>query len=250
MARTPGRGVFITSFYHNRPTIRFLNRLTVATFRHRTNRFAALVDVSGHATLVHVANTGRLGELLVPGVTVWLADASREGRRTLWDLVIVEHGDQLVSVDSRLPNHLVRIALGEGAIPMLAGYPGCRAEVSYGSSRFDFRLDGAAGTCFVETKGVTLVVDGCARFPDAPTTRGARHLRELAGYAREGGSAAVIFIVQRADAVGFSPNASDPDFAHALRQAAGDGVRVAAFRCTVTTEAITLGDELPVSLSL
>jgi len=222
-----------------------VNRLTAATFRHRTNRFVALVDMNGHETLVHVANTGRLGELLVPGVMGWLANAPREGRRTAWDLVIVEYGDQLVSVDSRVPNHLVGIALGQGAIPMLAGYPGWRAEVSYGSSRFDFRLDGPDGTCFVETKGVTLVVDGCARFPDAPTTRGTRHLRELASYAREGGAAAVIFVVQRADAVAFSPNdASDPDFAHALQQAADDGVRVMAFRCAVTTEAITLGDEL------
>ena len=238
------------SFYHNRPTIHFVNRLTAATFRHRTNRFVALVDVNGHPTLAHVANTGRLRELLVPGVTVWLANASREGRRTSWDLVIVEHGEQLVSVDSRLPNHLVGIAFGEGAIPMLAGYPGCRAEVTYGSSRFDFRLDGPDGTCFLETKGVTLVVgDRRARFPDAPTIRGARHLRELASYAREGGAAAAIFVVQRADAVAFAPNdASDPAFAHALRQAADDGVRVAAFRCVVTTEAITLGDELPVIL--
>jgi sugar fermentation stimulation protein A len=205
--------------------------------------------MNGHEALVHVANTGRLGELLVPGVTVWLAGASREGRRTRWDLVIVEHGDQLVSVDSQLPNRLVRVALGQGSIPMLAGYSGCRPEVSYGSSRFDFRLDGPDGTCFVETKGVTLVVDGCARFPDAPTTRGTRHLRELASYAREGGAAAVIFVVQRADAVAFSPNdASDPEFAHAVHQAAHDGVRMVAFRCMVTAEAITLDDELPVIL--
>lgn len=205
--------------------------------------------MNGHETLVHVANTGRLRELLVAGVTAWLANVLREGRRTAWDLALVEHGDQLVSVDSRLPNRLVDIALREGSIPMLAGYSSYRSEARHGSSRFDFRLDGPDGPAFLEIKGVTLVVDGCARFPDAPSVRGARHVRELASYAREGGTAAVIFVVQRADAVRFSPNdASDPEFTRALHQAAEAGVRLGAFRCVVTTGAVSLDDELPVIL--
>jgi len=208
-----------------------------------------LVDLAGTEALAHLPNSGRLGELLVAGAPVWLVPQPSAFRRTAWDLVLVDAAGQLVSVDSRMANLLVAAGLADGAFEELRDYPTWRREVRVGESRLDFLLSGESGACFVEAKNVTLVQNGRALFPDAPTLRGARHLRELTRCVVDGDRAAVLFIVQRADAESFSPNApADPPFASALEEAARAGVLVQAYRCGVTLQGMTLGRQIPVRL--
>lgn len=212
-------------------------------------RFSALLEVDGVPVLAHLPNSGRLTELLTDGAPAWLIPKHGAARRTEWDLALVEYGGRLVSVDARLPNDLVFAALRARRIPELARYPHQRREAVVGASRFDFLLADGAERCLVEVKSVTLVLDGCALFPDAPTARGSRHLRELAELARRREGAAVLFVVQRADAATFAANeAADPLFAALLRSAAGAGVLVRAYRCSVNWTEIALKDEIPVLL--
>jgi len=223
-------------------------KLIPGRFLHRDNRFRATVQVAGRKALAHVANSGRLTELFIPDRPVWLAPASNPERVTAYDLKLVEYASTLVSVDARLPNPLFAEALRSGILPGFP-YPDIRGEVKLGASRLDFRLSGPEGTCWVETKSVTLVEEGIARFPDAPTGRGRRHLRELIEVCQLEDRAAVVFVVQRPDAVSFSPHQeADPEFASVLRQAVHSGVRIQAFTCQVTLESIAIRHEIPIFL--
>lgn len=223
-------------------------QLIQGAFIQRDNRFRATVEIQGQKCWAHVANSGRLGELFTPGRPVWLAPAAAPNRKTAYDLKLVEYGPVLVSVDARLPNPLFAEALTAGRLPDFA-YPDIQAEVVHGHSRLDFRLSGPAGTCWVETKSVTLVEDGKAMFPDAPTSRGRKHLETLVQLRSSGARAAVIFVIQRPDARDFRPHIeADPAFDQGLRQAAAAGVEVCAFNCQVSRQAITLADEIPVQL--
>lgn len=216
----------------------------------RENRFRVRVCLGQDRVSAHIANPGRLEELLTSGRTVWMTPASGLGRKTPYSLTLVDTGDELVSMDSHLPNLLVTQALTRGLLPSLEEFRQLQREVALGHSRLDFRLtDDDGQACWVEVKSVTLVEAGIARFPDAPTIRGRRHLQELIAAVEAGDRAEVIFIVQRSDARQFSPNAAtDPSFADALRSAARAGVGVRALRCSVTRERICLQDEIPVSL--
>ena len=223
--------------------------LVEARFIRRLNRFAALVDLDGMETEVHVANSGRMRELLVQGYRVLLRPVGGNGRKTAFDLALVDLGHTLTSADALLPNFLVHEAIAEGAIPSLSGYTSIRREVTYGESHLDLALEGPSGKCFVEAKSVTLIIDGVGLFPDAPTTRGVKHLRSLCRAIEEGHRAAVVFVVQREDATAFAPNdAADPDFGLALRYALDQGVEAYAFRCHVTTEEVRLAHRLPINL--
>lgn len=223
--------------------------LVEAEFLRRENRFRATVALEGREVAVHVPNPGRMHELFSPGRRVLLAPRSAAHRVTAYDLLVVDLGDRLVSMDSRLPVRLFRAAVAVGA---LAGFPGVtriRGEVRLGASRIDFLLEDAAGEQFVEVKSCTLVENGVALFPDAPTTRGARHMRELADLVASGGRAAVVFVVQRDDPWAFTPFVeSDPAFADALTRAAAAGVAVRAYRCRVSAGAVGIGSELSVIL--
>ena len=216
----------------------------------RLNRFAALAEVGGREEMVHVANSGRLRELLEPGRRLLLAPAPGEHRKTQFDLALVDLGHTLVSADARLPNALVVEALAAGRMEHYVAFPEVRREVTYGESRLDLALDGPAGRCYLETKSVTLVEhDGMALFPDAPTTRGVKHLHTLIQAAAQGHRAGAIFVVQRSDAACLLPHdESDPEFGNALREAREAGVDVLAYRCQVTPEEITLADSIPVWL--
>lgn len=226
-----------------------LGRMVEARFIRRLNRFAALVDINGQETLVHVANSGRMKELLVEGRRVYLAPAGGEHRKTAFDLALVDLGHTLASADARLPNKLVHEAQLQGRLHCFAGYDGIRPEATYGDSRLDMALSGEGGTCLVEVKSVTLVVDDAGIFPDAPTTRGRKHVLTLAEKVQEGYRGAVVFVVQRDDAGSVSPNdESDPDFGIALREAVEVGVEAYAFRCTVSIEEVTISDQIPVVL--
>ncbi|UCG26389.1 MAG: DNA/RNA nuclease SfsA [Chloroflexota bacterium] len=222
--------------------------LVQGSFVKRDNRFRATVTVAGRQAWAHVPNSGRLGELLTPGRPVWLAPAGDPERKTAYDLKLVEFAGVLVSVDARLPNPLLAEALA-GERLQAFDYPEIRREVALGASRLDFRLSGPDGACWVETKSVTLVTDGLAQFPDAPTERGRKHLSELMKARASGDRAAVVFVVQRADAVKFTPySQADPLFAAALQDAAAAGVEIYAFTCRVSLESIFLAAEIPVTL--
>ena len=216
----------------------------------RLNRFAAMVEVAGREEMVHVANSGRLRELFEPGRRLLLAPARGEHRKTRYDLTLVDLGHTLVSADARMPNGLVAEAMAAESLEPFADYSEVRREVTYGESRLDLMLDGPAGRCYLETKSVTLVEDGgVAMFPDAPTTRGVKHLHTLIQVVDEGYRAGVIFVVQRSDASCLVPHdESDPEFGKALRKARSVGVEVLAYCCRVTPEEITLGDPVPVRL--
>jgi len=226
-----------------------LGSLTAGRFLRRLNRFVALVEVRGRSVRAHVANSGRLRELFAPGARVYLRRQGRAGRRCPYDLALVRLGRTLVSADARLPNALVAEALRAGRIAPLRGFGPARAEVRHGKHRLDFVLGRRGARCLVETKSCTLVERGVALFPDAPTARGRRHLEALARARRLGTPAAVIFVVQRRDAVRFRPNVeADPAFARALSRAARAGVHILAYRCRVSRKAMTLAEAIPVGM--
>ncbi len=216
-------------------------------FLSRPNRFIAHVEMDGETEICHVKNTGRCRELLVPGAAVWCAVAESPKRKTAFDLIAVEKGPYLVNMDSQAPNQ----AVGEW---LRAGGMG-KAEVvlperRFHDSRFDFYLERDGKPMFLEVKGVTLEEDGVCRFPDAPTQRGARHLRELILAKQQGYDAAVLFVIQMAPMRYLAPNnATDPEFGKALREAAASGVSVLAVDCTVTPDTMTIGNPVEVRLT-
>jgi sugar fermentation stimulation protein A len=228
--------------------------LVPATFVRRDNRFRVQAQVGERIEAAHLPNSGRLGELLTPGRKVWLAPADLQRnpqRRTAYDLALVEFAGRLVSVNARLPGELVDAALRQGRLSGFESYTTVRREVRLGESRLDFYLaaEPDQSPCWVEVKSVTLVTRGTARFPDAPTLRGQRHVRELARVVEQGARAAVVFVVQRDDATQLRPHdEADPAFGRALRHAARAGVEVHAWRCRVSQEEIQLSAAIPVRL--
>ena len=222
--------------------------LRSAAFVRRLNRFAALMTLDGAEVLAHVANSGRLSELLMPQNPMLLAPApSNTARKTAYDLALVEVDGVLVSADARLPNAIVAEAIRKGRIPELSGYDKITREVWFEDSRLDLLLSGPGPRCYVEVKSVTLVEERTALFPDAPTERGRRHLATLRHAREQGHRAAVMFVVQRPDASAFEPNVkADPKFAEALDGAIAAGVEVFAYRCAVSRTSIEISDRLPV----
>ena len=218
-------------------------------FIRRLNRFAVEVELDKGAVQAHLPNSGRMTELLVPGYPVVLVECPSPNRKTAFDMLLVQYQGHWVSVDSRLPSALAYKALEQGALPAWAGYTQVRREAVYGDSRIDLALRNGDRRALIETKSVNLVENGVALFPDAPTTRGQRHLRTLMQAQREGIAAGVLFVIQREDARSFHPHdAADPEFGHWLREAAQAGVLVEAYRCLVTPEAMTLDSAIPVEL--
>ena len=218
-----------------------------AHFLRRDNRFLATVDVNGKETKAHVANSGRLGELLSPGNTVFLTpvDGART-RKTAFDVTLVQVGCVLVSMDARLPSKLLKEAVEAGSLPELADHEDVVEEVPLGDSRIDLMLVRGSERFYIETKSVTLVEERTALFPDAPTARGAKHLRSLEAAVKAGHRAAAVFVVQREDAVSCAVDGiSDPQFAAAIESAAAAGVEVYAYRCNVTTRSIAISDRIP-----
>ena len=223
--------------------------LVEGRFLTRLNRFAALVEVAGEEVLVHVANSGRMHELFVPGVRVLLKPQPAEHRKTKFDLALVDLGFCMCSADSRLPNVLMAEALELKRLPQFIEYPSVRREVTFGESRLDLMLEGPLGQYYVETKSVTLVVNGAGLFPDSPTIRGAKHMRSLEQAVALGHRAAAVFVIQREDARTFAPHdTADPEFGQALRHAMSAGVEALAYNCVVTANSIELANLLPMEL--
>lgn len=213
-----------------------------ARFCLRVNRFVARVEIDNEEVSAHVPTSGRLGELLLPGAEVIVRKAFSQTRKTPWDLMLVRTENTWVSLDSRLPNYLVGQLLRTNQLSPFVGATDIKAEYSHGASRLDYYFIDAQGQeTLLEVKSVTLVEDGLAMFPDAPTVRGTRHLNELAEAVSAGYRAAVVFIIQRDDAISFSPNhRTDPKFAEALQEAKEAGVEIYPWRCRAEANALTL----------
>lgn len=218
-----------------------------ARFIDRPNRFVAHVALEGRTEVCHVKNTGRCRELLVPGAAVYLERSDNPARKTRYDLIAVEKNGLLINMDAQAPNRV----FGEWAAAgkFLPGLTAIRPEFTWEDSRFDFLLKDALGRYLVEVKGVTLEEDGEARFPDAPTERGVKHLNGLRRAVELGMRAAVFFVIQMKGPSSFRPNdATHPAFGDALRAAREAGVGVFAYDCLVTPESLTIDAPVPVEL--
>ena len=233
-----------------------------AIFVERPNRFIAKVLVDGEEQTVHVKNTGRCKELLYPGVKVCLEDHGAEQikRKTRYSLVVVEkvdkirkNGMRLVNIDSQAPNKVVGEALADCSL-LLPGmgrsFTQIKAEKTYGESRFDFYVEDEEGRqAYIEVKGVTLEADGVVRFPDAPTLRGVKHIKELEQALKEGFLAYLIFVIQMKGVSHFEPNdETHPEFGAALREARKNGVVFIACDCDVTENRMKIGAPIEMKL--
>lgn len=220
--------------------------MVAGRFLARPNRFIAHVQIDGQVEICHVKNTGRCRELLQVGAEVWCQKASNPNRKTKYDLITVRKGHRLINMDSQAPNIAAGQWLAEGGLGQVEAL---RPETFHGDSRYDFSFVKDGKTCFLEVKGVTLETDGVCAFPDAPTERGAKHLRGLAQAVQEGFGAYVLFVIQMGDVKYLHPNdGTDPAFGKALREAAAAGVQVLAVDCHITENTMTIGDFVEVRL--
>ncbi len=221
--------------------------LVEGIFLERVNRFLAMVQVDGREVGVHVANSGRMKELFIPGRRVLVRPMPGEHRKTKFDLALVDLGQALASADARMPNGLIAEGVANGHLDQFAGHSEIRREVTFGDSRLDLMLEGPLGRCYIEAKSVTLVENGVGLFPDSPTIRGAKHLRTLETVLEAGHRAAVIFVVQRPDATAFATNdPADPALAEAFQSAVAAGVEAYAYNCKVTERLLRLDRSLPI----
>jgi sugar fermentation stimulation protein A len=224
--------------------------LLAASFQSRPNRFLVHARIGGRRVRAACRDPGRLRDLLKPGARLLLAPSADPRRRTRYTVVLVRKAGRWVSVIPALANRIFESALLRGGVPGLRGARLLAREVRHGRSRLDFQLRHRGQPLLVEVKSATLVEGRRALFPDAPTERGARHLRELTAFARGGGRASAVFVVQRSDARALVPHAgNDPVFAAALQEAARAGVRVRAYACRVTRRGVSLLRGIPVELS-
>ncbi len=218
--------------------------VTRAVFVSRPNRFVAVVKLDGQETKVHVKNTGRCKELLVPGAEVVLSDSKDPTRKYRYDLIAVYKGDLLVNMDSQAPNKV--FAEWAPTCGLFGSDPEVHPESTHGDSRFDFLIESGEGVTYVEVKGVTLEHDGFCMFPDAPTERGLKHLKGLQRCVEEGYGACVAFVVQMPGMKGFGPNyVTDPDFSAELERAASNGVRILVLGCDATEDSLGISYEIP-----
>ena len=211
-----------------------------ANFISRPNRFIAVVEVGGAEETVHVKNTGRCRELLIPGSEVWLTAPGTPGRKTRYDLIAVrKQGGGIFNIDSQAPNRVMREWLE------MQGFDRVIPEFTFGSSRIDFCMEKKGVRYLLEVKGCTLEIGGIGYFPDAPTERGVKHLRELIRAAGEGCKAAVGFVIQTEGVREVRPNTdTHPQFAEALKQARSAGVRILFYPCRVRPDSLEIIDEI------
>ena len=212
--------------------------ITRAVFIDRPNRFIAHAEVNGTVETVHVKNTGRCRELLVPGAEIWLTEPGTLGRKTRYDLIAVRKTNGILfNIDSQAPNAAVKEWLGKQDFDKVI------PEYRYGNSRIDFYMEQNGNRTLMEVKGCTLEINGIGYFPDAPTERGTKHLRELITAVHSGYQAAAAFVIQMDGVTEVRPNlAMDPAFGEALRDAETAGVRLLMLPCHVEPDSISIGD--------
>jgi sugar fermentation stimulation protein A len=229
----------------------FINeRVFIAKFISRPNRFQAYVNLNGIELMVHVPNTGRCREILTPGAKVLLREELNPTRKTLYDLIAAYKNNKIINIDSQIPNKVVDEALKNKKIQKLVKYNIIQREKTFGNSRFDFRLSNDLGEVYyLEVKGVTFEVDGKTMFPDAPTERGRKHILELIEAKKTGFGAGILFLIQMSDISKFSPyDTMDQAFGDTLRSAKENGVDIFAYECEVGEKFITLSLPVPVIL--
>ncbi|MDF2907063.1 MAG: sugar fermentation stimulation protein [Herbinix sp.] len=225
------------------------NKIISATFLQRPNRFIAHVLVDGKEEIVHVKNTGRCREILQPGTTVILEEATNPERKTKYSLIATYKGEVLINIDSQIPNAVIYEAIKKNLIKELPEVTKLSREVVYGNSRFDLYYEAGEQRGFIEVKGVTLEEDGVAMFPDAPTERGAKHIYEMIKAVEEGYAGCIFFLIQMKGPCYFTPNKiRDPKLAQALSMAKDKGVMILAYDSVVTENGIVIG--LPVRIEL
>ncbi len=214
-------------------------------FLERPNRFIAICEIDDKEEICHVKNTGRCRELLVNGATVYLEKSSNPNRKTQFDLVSVEKNGKLINIDSQIPNFVVKESLNKIFEDIIF----VKQEYKYSNSRFDIYVETKKERIFVEVKGVTLEDNGVVRFPDAPTERGIKHLKELQKAVKDGYKACVVFLVQMEDVKYFEPNyETHPEFASELKNAYKNGVEIYAFDSIVTPYEITMNDKVQIKM--
>ena len=217
-----------------------------AVFLDRPNRFIANIELAGKREICHVKNTGRCRELLISGAEIYVQEAKNTNRSTKYDLISVRKGNLLVNMDSGAPNKIFAEWLQGGGISDVSLI---KPEYKHGASRFDFYVEAPEKKILIEVKGVTLEENGIARFPDAPTERGLRHITELGESIRQGFGAMMVFIIQMEGMKLFTPNYdTHPEFGNALKLAESLGVKLLALGCRVTSDSLTITGQLPIVL--
>lgn len=208
-------------------------------FLERPNRFIAKVNIDGKIETVHVKNTGRCKELLIPGVTVILEQETNPSRKTKYDLIAVyKKGLGLINIDSQAPNKVVYEWLSK------CDYNYIKPEYTFGNSRFDFYMEKGRDRCLMEVKGCTLEIDGVGYFPDAPTSRGVKHLKELCEAAKQGYKCSVAFVIQMPGITEVRANIeTHPEFGIALDEAKAMGVEILMLQCNITEETLEIIDQ-------
>ena len=228
--------------------MKLYDRVIEGEFISRPNRFIAICRIEGREETCHVKNTGRCKELLVPGCRVILNRCDGERRKTKYDLVAVYKGKMLVNIDSQAPNKVFREFADCGKF---IGYARIYPEKKFGNSRFDFYMEKEARRIICEIKGVTLEENGVCSFPDAPTTRGQRHVSELTDLVGQGYDCHIVFIVQMHGMKYLVPNRdNDPIFAERLITARQAGVKITALECAVSEDSMTVCGEIPVKIDM
>lgn len=218
-----------------------------AEFVSRKNRFIAEIKLDGNIYSCHVKNTGRLKELLVPGAEVFVEETDNKERKTRYSLISVKKGKEVVNIDSQAPNKVFYEWVKNGGF--CEGAVLIKPEKTFGNSRFDCYIETEKDKIFVEVKGVTLEKNGTALFPDAPTERGVKHLRELCECVREGYKAYIVFVVQMKGVHSFSPNIeTHKEFADALAECKEKGVNILCVDCDVTPDTLRISNKIEVKL--
>lgn len=227
------------------------NEIRKAVFIERPNRFIAKVLVDGKEETVHVKNTGRCKELLLKGSTVYLSVSDNPKRKTRYDLIGVDKntdsGILKINMDSQIPNDVVGEWLKKGNL--FTENAKIKREVFYNKSRFDFYIEDGERRAFLEVKGVTLEENGIAKFPDAPTERGIKHINELIDAVNNGYDGYIVFVIQMKNVALFTPNyKTHPEFGEALKIAQNSGVKILAFDCIVADDSIVIDEEIEIKL--
>lgn len=232
--------------------MKFKFSLIKAKFIERPNRFITIIEINGLQHKSHLADPGRLKELLIPGVDLLVRKFKKsKNRKTKFSTIMVNHNGQLISLVSTLPNNFVKRKLARKKIPFLKNYKLVRPEIPLGKHRFDFLLKDEHGEDFIlEVKSVTLVKNKIAMFPDAVTLRGENHVKLLTQLAIENKKAGILFVCQRPDAVSFQPMWNrDPKFCHALQNAYNLGVKIWCITLNITENEITYHNQIPTQLN-
>ncbi|MPM59550.1 Sugar fermentation stimulation protein A [bioreactor metagenome] len=228
------------------------NNMIKAKFIERPNRFVAYCDINGEVEKIHVKNTGKCKELLVPGHEVYLEESNNPARATKYSLIAVKKGDRLINMDSQVTNKMVYEALEDKSL-ILPEFDEeitlIKPEKTYGNSRFDVYVEGKTKKAFIEVKGCTLEIDGVVKFPDAKTERGVKHVKELIKAKEEGYLAYIILVIQMKDVLYFTPNVDmHKEFGDVLKEADEKGVKVLAYDSKVEIDNITLNNPVKVIL--